>query len=63
MRPQFRDDRLSERIQTVQNRSPATTNRMSETQAVHILQKHYNKLKEDNKNLQEENSNIKVTQL
>jgi len=54
VRPQFRDDRPE--ILAAQNR---TQNRMTESQALHILQKHHNKIKDDNKNLKHENAKIK----
>lgn len=58
VRPQFRDDRPE--ILAAQNR---TQNRMTESQALHILQKHHNKIKDDNKNLKHENAKIKVSAL
>ena len=55
VRPQFRDERSE--LYAPQNR---TQNRMPESQALYILQKHYNKVKDDNKNLKNENGKIKV---
>ena len=53
VRPVFRDD---EHL-APQNR---TQNRMTESQALHILQKHHNRVRDDNKNLKQENAKIKV---
>ena len=56
VRPVFRDDRSE--LLAPQNR---TQNRMTESQALHILQKHHNKVRDDNKNLKLENAKIKVS--
>ena len=56
VRPVFRDDRSE--IIAPQNR---TQNRMTESQALHILQKHHNRVRDDNKNLKQENAKIKVS--
>ena len=55
VRPVFRDDRSE--LLPPQNR---TQNRMTESQALHILQKHHNRVRDDNKNLKLENAKIKV---
>ena len=55
VRPVFRDDRSE--LLAPQNR---TQNRMTESQALHILQKHHNRVRDDNKNLKQENAKIKV---
>ena len=55
VRPVFRDDRSE--LLPPQNR---TQNRMTESQALHILQKHHNRVRDDNKNLKQENAKIKV---
>ena len=55
VRPVFRDDRSE--LLAPQNR---TQNRMTESQALHILQKHHNRVRDDYKNLKQENAKIKV---
>ena len=55
VRPVFRDDRSE--LLPPQNR---TQNRMTESQALHILQKHHNRVRDDNKKLKQENDKIKV---